>query len=71
METFRQMVNDCIRIGLENNISTMKRQQLANYDVISYYRLCIIWHAAGILINRKKSVQCGKFQGTLMPEDHS
>ena len=25
METFRQMVNHCIRIGLENNCSTLKR----------------------------------------------
>lgn len=24
METFRQMINDCIRVGLENNVSTLK-----------------------------------------------
>jgi putative transposase len=66
METFRQMVNDCIRIGLENNISTMKKlcsvayKQLAYYDIISYYKLCAISRAAGILTNRKKSMQRGK-----------
>jgi putative transposase len=65
METFRQMVNDCIRIGLKNNITTMKKlcnlayRQLANYDIISYYRLCAISHAAGILANRKKSIKRG------------
>ena len=63
METFRQMVNDCIRIGLDNNVSTMKKlsnlayKQLANYDVLSYYKLCAISHAAGILANRKKSIK--------------
>jgi len=66
METFRQMVNDCIGIGLENNVSTMRKlcslayQQLAKYDIISYYKLCAISHAAGILANRKKSLQRGR-----------
>jgi len=63
METFRQMVNDCIRIGLENNVSAMKKlcnlayKQLARYNIISYYKLCAISHAAGILANRKKSIK--------------
>jgi putative transposase len=66
METFRHMVNDCLKIGLENNVSTMKKLsnlaygQIAKYNVISYYKLCAISHAAGILTNRKKSIQCGK-----------
>jgi putative transposase len=65
METFRQMVNDCIRIGLDNNVSTMKKlcnlayKQFANYDIITYYKLCAISHAAGILANRKKSIKRG------------
>jgi hypothetical protein len=56
------MVNDCIRIGLENNASTMKQlcnlaySQLSKYDMIIYYKLCAISHAAGILANRKKSI---------------
>jgi putative transposase len=55
METFRHIINECVRIGLENNISTMKKlgnlayKQLASYDVVSYYKLCAISHAAGIL----------------------
>jgi putative transposase len=65
METFRNMVNNCIRIGLTHGISTMKKLcslaygQLASYDIISYYKLCAISHAAGILANRKKSLQRG------------
>ena len=63
MESFRQMVNECIRIGLQNNVSTMKRlsklcyPQLAEYDVISYYKLHAISKAAGILANRKQSIK--------------
>lgn len=65
MDAFRQMVNECIRIGLDNDISTMKKlcniayKQLARYDIISYYKLCAISHAAGILANRKKSIKRG------------
>jgi putative transposase len=59
------MVNVCIRSGLKKNVSTMKQlseleyRQLSNYDVMSYYKLCAISHAAGILANRKKSLQRG------------
>jgi len=41
METFRKMVNDCLRIGLSNDISTLKKLSklcypaLARYDIIS------------------------------------
>ena len=65
METFRQIVNDCIRIGLEHDVSTMKKlcslayNKLSRHDVISYYKLCAISHAAGILANRKKSLKRG------------
>jgi putative transposase len=63
MEIFRQMVNDCIRIGLDNNVSVMKKlsnlayKSLAIHEVYSKYKLCAISHAAGILQNRKKSLQ--------------
>jgi putative transposase len=68
METFRQMVNDCIRIGLENDASTLKRLSklcyptLARYysDVVSYYRLHAISKAAGIMANRKQSLKRGR-----------
>jgi len=65
METFRQMVNDCIRIGLQHNVSTMKRlskfcyQELGRYNIISYYKLHAISKAAGILKNRKQSINRG------------
>ena len=65
METFRQMVNNCIRIGLRYNVSSMKHlcnltyKQLDSYRVLTYYKLCASSHAAGILANRKKSLKRG------------
>jgi len=65
MEVFRQMVNDCIRVGLQHDISSMKflcklaYKQLVSYDILTYYKLCAISHAAGILANRKKSLKRG------------
>jgi len=65
METFRHMVNDCIRIGLEYDTSTLKKlsnmayQQLGKYQVITYYKLNAISKAAGILTNRNKSIKRG------------
>jgi len=65
METFRQIVNDCIRTGLQNNVSSMKQlskliyKDTAKYNIVNYYRLCAISKAAGILANRKKSMQRG------------
>jgi len=63
MDTFRKMVNDCIRIGLEENKTSMKSLSLVSYsylkryDVKSYYRLCAISRAAGILSNYRKSLR--------------
>ncbi|MCI0561846.1 MAG: transposase [Nitrososphaera sp.] len=63
METFRRMVNDSLRIGFQHDASSMKAlsrlayRQLAKYDIVSYYKLCAISHAAGILANRKKSIK--------------
>jgi putative transposase len=59
------MVNDCIRIGLENNVSTVKKlsllsyKQLAKYNIYANYKLCAISRAAGILAARKKSIRRG------------
>ena len=53
METFRHMVNYCIRIGLQHDVSTLKKlsiycyHSLEKYDVISYYKLHAISKAAG------------------------
>ncbi len=65
MNTFTQMVNDCIKIGLDNNCSTLKKltffsyHKLAKYDIMSYYKLNAISRAAGILRNRKQSNKRG------------
>ncbi len=60
LEQFRQMVNDCVRIGLEENVTSLKSlstkayNQLASYDMMSYYKLCAISKATGILRNYRK-----------------
>jgi len=65
LETFRGMVNDCIAIGLTNDAWTLKRlsslayRQLNCYDCLSYYKLCAISRAAGILASRRKSFKRG------------
>ena len=65
MEAFRRMTNECISIGLADGASSLKRLsklsygKLADYDVPSYYRLCAISRAAGILSSRKKSIMRG------------
>ncbi len=65
LDTFRMMTNDCVRIGLANNASTLKRlsllcyKELSRYSVISYYKLHAISRAAGILASRKKSIRRG------------
>jgi len=65
MEMFRQMVNDCLRIGLENEASTLRKLSklcypaLARYDIASYYKLHAISKAVGILSNRKQSIRRG------------
>ena len=65
LETFRRMVNECLRTGLAYNVYSLKRlsllsyKQLIEYDCPSYYKLCAISRAAGILASRKKSVRRG------------
>jgi putative transposase len=61
LDQFRLMVNHCIQIGLAENVSSLKAlslksyAQLSGYDVMSYYRLCAISAAAGILRNHRKA----------------
>ncbi len=61
LEQFRQMLNDCVRIGLEENVTSLKLlsakayNQLATYDVMSYYKFCAISKATGILRNYRKT----------------
>lgn len=55
------MLNDCIRIGLAENVTSLKSlslkayKQLSRYDVASYYKLCAISAATGILRNHRKA----------------
>ena len=59
------MVNDSIRKGLTNDTSSLRGlsllaySQLSRYDSSSYYKLCAISRAAGILAARKKSIRRG------------
>lgn len=65
MKIFRMMVNECIRIGMQNDAVTMKHlsnlayRSLGKYDIVAYYKLCAISRAAGILANRRKSLKRG------------
>lgn len=61
LDTFKKMVNQCIQIGLEENVTSLKSlsvkayHQLSNYDVPSYYKLCAISSTVGILRNYRKT----------------
>ena len=61
LDQFRLMVNHCIQIGLAENVSSLKAlslksyAQLSAYEMMSYYKLCAISAAAGILRNYRKA----------------
>lgn len=63
LEEFRKMVNDCIRIGLAENVTslfTMTKKayhQLARYDAPTCYRLTAMSKATGILRNYRKTLR--------------
>jgi len=65
LELFRRMVNESLWIGIANDASSLRKlsllsyNQLAQYDSPSYYKLCAISRAAGILAARKKSLRRG------------
>lgn len=66
LQAFQQMVNHCISIGLQNNAHTLKKLSLLSYrqlvrydDIPSYYKICAISKAAGILSNRRQSMKRG------------
>ncbi|MDE1827504.1 MAG: hypothetical protein KGH83_07935, partial [Thaumarchaeota archaeon] len=66
METFRQMVNYCIKIGMEENISTLKKfsslhyKDLNEFDIQSKYKLTAMSQAMGRLAQRKRDIKKGK-----------
>ena len=63
LEQFRQILNECVRIGVSENVTSLRSlstkayHQLATYDLMSYYKLCAISKAAGILRNYHKAVR--------------
>jgi len=65
LEQFRCMLNGCLRIGLVENLTSLKSlslkayRQLSSYDVMSYYKLCAISRAVGILKNHRKAKRRG------------
>ncbi len=77
METFRNMVNHCIRVGLENDasalgkITTLCYHDLSAYDIQTKYRLTAISQAAGILSRMKKDSRKAENQNPHMYEDYS
>jgi len=66
METFRQMVNECIRMGLDSNISTLGKfssnhyHALKKYDIQAKYKLTAMSQACGRLSQMKRSIREGK-----------
>lgn len=61
MDTFRQMVNECIRLGIKHKVTAMKSlsllcyPQLTKYHIRSQYKLCAISKASGLLRNYRKT----------------
>jgi len=61
LEQFRQMLNGCVRIGLAENVTSLKSlslkayKQLSGYETMSYYKLCAISAATGMLRNHRKA----------------
>jgi len=60
------MLNVCIRIGLAENVTSLKTlslkayKQLRGYEVPSVYKLCAISRATGILRNYRRAKRRGK-----------
>lgn len=66
MEIFRNMINHCIRISIENNncsnlkkLSQLAYHELNKYDVMSSYKLNAISQACGRISQMKRSIRRG------------
>ena len=63
MEIFRDMMNHCIRVGIKENCSTLKRMsilsyhELKDYDILGSYKLNAMSQACGILAKYKKELK--------------
>ena len=60
LDEFRRMVNVCIAVGMEENVSSLKTLSLRSYhrlspDILGYYRLGAISTAARIVHNHRKA----------------
>ena len=60
LDEFRRMVNVCIAVGIEENVSSLKTLSSKSYhrlsrDMVSYYRLCAIGKTTVILHNYQKA----------------
>ncbi len=66
METFQDMVNFCIKIGIEENITTLKKfsslhyKDLRCFDIQSKYKLTAMSQAMGRLAQRKRDIKKGR-----------
>jgi len=66
LDAFRLMTNSCIRIGLEEGVTSLKSlslkayHRLRGFDVPSYYKLCAISHAVGILRSYRRASRSDK-----------
>lgn len=66
MEIFRQMVNYCIKVGLEENITTLKKfsslhyKDLYIFEIPSYYKLTAMSQAMGRLSRMKRDTKVGR-----------
>jgi putative transposase len=63
LETFRLMLNDCIHIGIAENVTSLKTlslkayRQLSRYDTPSVYKLTAISKATGVLSNYRRELK--------------
>jgi len=60
LDEFRRMVNVCVAVGIEENVSSLKALSLKSYhrlnrDTLSYYRLCAISAATGMIRNYRRA----------------
>ena len=71
LDEFRRMVNVCIAVGIEENVSSLKTLSMKSYhrlsrDMLSYYRLCAISKTTIILHNYRKAKKKSPAQGFQM-----
>ena len=66
MQTFQEIVNFCIKIGIEENITTLKKfsslhyKDLQCFNIQSKYKLTAMSQAMGRLAQRKKDIKKGR-----------